>query len=75
MVIISNMAIGGVIIPYRKADNTVEIRHYGFKGWKVVITSMVSDNGQKLPYVVSVLIYMLHTTITSSTCCKHILVM
>ena len=68
MVIISNLAIGGLIILYRKADNTVKIRHYGFKGDKVVITSVVSDNRQKLPWVVSVLIYMLYTTITSSTC-------
>ena len=34
MVIISNLAVGGIIIPYGKADNTVEIRHYGFKGCK-----------------------------------------
>ena len=34
MVIISNFDGGGVIILCRKADNTVEITHYGFKGHK-----------------------------------------
>ena len=75
MVIISNLSIGGVIIPYRKADNTAKIRHYGFKGHKSCYYSMISDNGQKLLNVVSVLIYMSQTMITCSTCHKHILVM
>ena len=77
MVIISNVTIGGAIIPYRKADNTVKIRHYGFKGHKIVITSVISDNGQEIPYVVltlSVFIYMLCTEITFLTCHKYILV-
>ena len=78
MVIILNLAIGGAIIPYRKADDTAKIRHYAFqRGAKVVITSVISDNSQELPYVVltlSVLIYLLCTTITSLTCHKHILV-
>ena len=30
-VVISNVTIGSVIIPNREADNTVEIRYYGFK--------------------------------------------
>ena len=34
MVIISNVTIGGVIMPNREADNIVEIRHHGFKGSK-----------------------------------------
>ena len=34
MAIISNVTIGGVLIPNREADNTVEIRYYGFKGCK-----------------------------------------
>ena len=42
--------------------NTDTIKHYIFKGVKVVIINVISDSGQKLPYVLP----------TLSVICLHI---
>ena len=56
MVIISDLAIVGVVIPIGKLTTLSKLDTMVSKGIKVVITGMLSDNGQKLPYVVTVII-------------------
>ena len=50
---ILNFAVGSIIILCKKCLATLQKSNTMIlKGYKVVITNMISDNGQKLPYVV-----------------------